>query len=383
MPEDAGLHLRPIRILHVDNVAAFWTRMSRNYRYKYEAVRRHPAFTCVDIRKASEAAARGEFDVLIVGVFGTHPDGDFWCPLEVLHHIPRRALVIEDLRDGALYGGTAGTCECLDAHFHRLISTYDCDALREVAGRCRALEGVSLLPHHINTAIFSDWGLERTIDVLLYGNIDRPYYTFRRRLLSLVEHRLPNVTRIAHPTYHRFDPERCGEGLARLLNQSRIAVATSTDDDYLVAKFFEISACATVLAGSMATQGEPIWGGSYIRLDESMSDEEIVGGLKDALSDLAPHKQAARLMSEKIHREWSVDRYPERLLEIAQQMCRGETSAAANAHGDCGGASRTAALDHPPDATCRGLPDYRVSVRGSIQSPTETSVFCRRSTPST
>ena len=276
--EEGGMS--DIKILHVDNVAAFWTRMSRNYRYKYEALRRHPAFTCVDIRDAAEAAGRGEFDVLIVGVFGTHPLGDFWCPLEALHRIPRRALVIEDLREGSLYGGIAGTCECLDAHFHYLISTYDCDAFREVAGRCRALQGVSILPHHVNTAIFSDQGLERTIDVLLYGNVDRPYYAFRRRLFSLIEDRLPNVTRIAHPSYQLFDPERCGEGLARLLNRSRIAVATSTDDDYFVAKFFEIGACATVLAGSMATQGEPIWEGNYIRIDESMTDEEIVARLR-------------------------------------------------------------------------------------------------------
>jgi hypothetical protein len=338
MAEDAGF--LPIRILHVDNVAAFWSRMSRNYRYKYEVLRRHPAFTCVDIHEAAEAAGRGEFDVLIVGVFGTHPDGNFWCPLEALHRIPRRALVIEDLRDGSLYGGIAGTCECLEAHFHRLISTYDCDALREIVGRCQALEGVSILPHHINTAIFSDLGLERTIDVLLYGNTDRPYYAFRRRLFSLIEDRLPNVTRVAHPTYHRFNPECCGEGLARLLNRSQIAVAAATEDDYLVAKFFEISACATVLAGSMATQGEPIWGCSYIRLDESMSDEEIVGRLRDALADLAPHRRAARRMSERIHRDWSVDRYPERLLRIAEVMCRGEPAGAANASGDRDGAGR-------------------------------------------
>ena len=319
-----------IRVLHVDNVAAFWTRMSRNYRYKYEALGRHPAFTCVDIQDAANAAGREEFDALIVGVFGTHPLGDFWCPLEALHRIPRRALVIEDLRDGSLYGGIPGTCECLDANFHYLISTYDCDALREVAGRCRTLEGVSILPHHVNTAIFSDQGLDRTIDVLLYGNVDRSYYAFRRRLFSLIEDRLPNVTRIAHPTYHRFDPACCGEGLAGLLNRSHIAVAAATDDDYLVAKFFEISACATVLAGSMARQGKPIWEDSYIPLDESMTDEEIVARLRDALADLAPHRQAALRMSERIHHDWSVERYPERLLQIAEQMCHGAASPAAN-----------------------------------------------------
>ncbi len=338
MKDDASA--RPIRILHVDNVAAFWTRMSRNYRYKYEALRLHPAFTCVDIREAAEAAGRGGFDVLIVGVFGTHPVDDFWCPLEALHLIPRRALVIEDLREASLYDGIAGTCECLDAHFHHLISTYDCDALREVVGRCRALEGVSILPHHVNTAIFSDMGLERTIDVLLYGNVDRPYYAFRRRLFSLIEDRLPNVTRIAHPSYQRFDPERCGEGLARLLNRSCIAVATATEDDYLVAKFFEISACATVLAGSLATQGQPIWDGSYIRLDESMADEEILARLRDALADLPSHRRAARQLSERIHRDWSVDRYPERLFRIAERMCCGGAPVAADVRGDRDGAGR-------------------------------------------
>jgi hypothetical protein len=312
-----------VRILHVDNVAAFWTRMSRNYRYKYEALRRHPAFHCVDVRDAAAAAARGTYDVLIVGVFGTHPCGEFWCPLEQLHRVPRRALVIEDLRDASLYGGVAGTCECLDRHFHHLISTYDCDALREIAGRCASLRGVSVLPHHVNTAVFTDLGLGKTIDVLLYGNVDRPYYGFRWRLYALIEARLPNVRRVEHPSYRRFDPQRCGDGLARLINQSRLAVAATTSDDYLVAKYFEISACGTVLAGSMPAQGRPIWGDDYVRLDEAMSDDEIVGCLRDALGDFPAHQRSARQVCERIHRDWSVDRYPERLLRIAEQICHG------------------------------------------------------------
>jgi hypothetical protein len=323
----------PVRILHVDNVAAFWTRMSRNYRYKYEALRRHPAFHSVDIRDAAAAAKRGAYDVLIVGVFGTHPDGEYWCPLGDLHHIPRRALVIEDLRDASLYGGVNGVCECIDRHFHHLISTYDCDALREIVGRCRSLRGVSILPHHVNTAIFTDLGSERPINVLLYGNVDRPYYRFRKRLYALIEDRLPNVRRVEHPSYRQFDPQRCGEGLARLLNQSRIAVAATTSDDYLVAKYFEISACGTVLAGPMPAQGRPIWGDDYVRLDEAMSDDEIVGRVRDALEDFPALKRSARRVCERIHRDWSVDRYPDRLLRIAERIRNEDPETPAGAAG--------------------------------------------------
>jgi hypothetical protein len=310
-----------IRILHVDNVAAFWTRMSRNYRYKYEALMRHPAFTCVDIRDAAAIVEREPFDVVIVGVFGTHPDGDFWCPLPALHAISRRAIVVEDLREVSLYGGVRGLSECISEHFHHLISTYDCVALADLVGRCPALGGVSFLPHHVNTSIFRDQGLERTIDVLLYGNVDRPYYTFRRRLFSLILDRLPNATRVEHPTYRHFDPERCGEGLARLLNRSRIAVATSTDDDYLVAKYFEISACGTVLAGSMASQGESIWEDNYIHLDERMTDDEIVERLSDTLTQIKAHQRSARRFGKQVQRDWSVERYPDRMLRIAERMC--------------------------------------------------------------
>jgi hypothetical protein len=274
-----------------------------------------------------------------VGVFGTHPDGEFWCPLGELHRIPRRALVIEDLRDASLYGGVAGTCECIDRNFHHLISTYDCDALRGMVGRCKALRGVSVLPHHVNTAVFADRGVERTTDVLLYGNVDRPYYAFRRRLYDLIESRLPSVRRVEHPSYRQFDPARCGDGLARLLNGSRIAVAAATDDDYLVAKYFEISACGTVLAGPMPAQGRPIWGDDYVRLDEAMSDGEIVCRLRDALADLPAHQRAARRVCERVHRDWSVERYPERLLRIAERMCEedaGATAGAASAEGSAG-----------------------------------------------
>jgi hypothetical protein len=309
-----------IRILHVDNVPVFWTRMSRNYRYKYEALQRHPAFKCVGIRDAASAAEREQFDFLIVGVFGTHPDGDFWCPFSALHGIPHRALVIEDIRDGSLYGGIQGLCDCLAEHFQYFVSTYDCAAVQDIVRQCPTLAGVFCVPHHVNTAIFRDQGLEKTIDVLLYGNVDRPYYSFRRRLFSVIVERVPNVRRVAHPTYGRYDPECCGEGLARLLNQSRIAVATSTDDDYLVAKFFEISGCGTVLAGSMATGGASIWDDNYVRLDEQMTDDEIVSRLADAIANFPTHQRTARRMSERIHRDWSMDRYPERLLEIVNRL---------------------------------------------------------------
>jgi hypothetical protein len=323
--------MNSIRVLHVDNVAAFWTRMSRNYRYKYETLQRHPAFTCVDIRDAAATAEREHFDVLIVGVFGTHPDGNFWCPLSALHSIPHRGLVVEDLREGSMYGGIRGLCDCVEQHFHHFISTYDCDALHEIVRQCPTLNGVSFLPHHVNTSIFMDQSLNKTVDVLLYGNVDRPYYSFRRRLYSLILDRIPNVQRVVHPTYRHFDPECCGEGLARLINQSRIAVATSTDDDYLVAKYFEISACGTVLAGSMPAQGRPIWGDDYVRLDEMMSDDEIVDRLRDALADLPAHQQAARRVCERVHRQWSVERYPERLLRIAERICDEDTAAPARA----------------------------------------------------
>src|SRR5205807_9705725 len=88
------------------------------------------------------------------------------------------------------------------------------------------------------------------------------------------------------PLYlHTFPTRRSSDlGLARIINQSKISIATPPVGDYLVAKYFEISAAGSVVAGKMAAQGRPIWKDHYVQLEEDMSNVEILERLEDRKS---------------------------------------------------------------------------------------------------
>jgi hypothetical protein len=313
-----------LSVLHVDNRAAFWNRMDRNYRHKYEAMCRHPAFTCLDVRDGPQAYPR-RFDVLIVGVFGCslHPlfPAASTPPTALDRAIPR-CLVVEDLHEGTYAGGLEGLCRHINNNYNYLISHYDCAALEQVRALCPHLKQVFILPHYIDTRIYRDYRLPKEWDVLLYGNVDRAWYPFRKRLFDLIPGRIPSTKLIRHPSYVGFDPNRCGPALARLLNRSRLAVATPSSDDYLVSKYFEISGCHCVVAGQMATQGQAVWGDHYIRLAPSMSDDEIIDRLLQALADADGLAAMADAMYREVQGRFNLTRYTEDLLRIAAEILR-------------------------------------------------------------
>jgi hypothetical protein len=322
--EDLPDPLADISVLHVDHCAAFWHRMDRNYRHKYEAMRRHPAFTCLDVRDGPRAYPH-RFDVLIVGVFG--------CPLHPLFpatSVPptafngatARCLVVEDLHEGTYAGGLDGLCRHIDSHYDYLISTYDCPALEQVRALCPRLKQVFILSHYIDTRIYRDYGLPKEWDVLLYGNVNRTWYPFRKRLFDLIPGRIPRTKLVRHPSYVGYDPNRCGPALAQLLNRSRVAVATPSSYDYLVAKYLEISGSRCLVAGQMATQGRAIWGDRYLRLDPSMSDDEIVDRLRQALADADGLATMADAMYREVQGRFSLTTYSEDLLRIAAEILR-------------------------------------------------------------
>src|SRR5262249_55244612 len=112
-PDDAPGLPADLSVLHVDHRAAFWHRMDRNYRRKYEAMRRHRAFTCWDVREGPRRWRR-RFDVLIVGVFGCplHPRFPVAAPLPAAAFDLARArcLMVEDLRERTYVGGLDQLC---------------------------------------------------------------------------------------------------------------------------------------------------------------------------------------------------------------------------------------------------------------------------------
>ena len=307
-------------ILYVDHRAPFWERMSRNYRYKHERLIEESRVTYADAASLGHQAADDDFDILLVGAFGfpLHPlyPAHGRIPDAAFGRARASCLLLEDMHDATFLAGRQALCQYINRHFDYLIAMYDCEELDGILQACPRLRNRFVLPHHVNTGIFRDYGLEKRWDVLFYGD-DRAYrYPFRRRLRKLLETSTLNVEIVEHPGRQEYDPERCGESLARLINRSRIAIATPSTTDYLLAKYFEIAACRSVIAGEMASAGKAIWRDDYIHLDDGMTDAAILHCLEQALHDREALEGKAGRMYRRVHEGYSLERFAEKLMAI-------------------------------------------------------------------
>src|SRR5215469_14320307 len=315
------------RVLFVDDQKRFFTRMDRNYRYKYERMRKllePDSFTTVDISAVSSDLDPSLYAILLVGVFAVFPlrtDPPEWIvPPAWFHKVSTCCVMVEDLwppRPGR------DLAEFLGNKYQFVVSTYDCDDLAQLCKRLPSVRKAYVIPHHIDTELYKDRGLPKIYDVLFYGNTNPERYPFRNRLRRLLASSRLKVRIIEHPGAHVFDEERCSEALARNINQSEISIATPSIGDYLVAKYFEISAAGSVVAGKMAAQGRQIWKEHYVQLEEDMSDLEILDRLTAALKDKKSLRHKSEVMGEVIRQEYSLDRYIERLTAVLQEISAG------------------------------------------------------------
>lgn len=321
------------RVLFVDDQKRFFTRMDRNYRYKYERIRKlleSDSFTTADIGAISSNLDPSLYAVLLVGVFAVFPlrsDPPEWTvPPAWFHKINTCCVMLEDLWSRP----DRGLAEILGNKYQYVISTYDCDDLAQLCKRLPSVRKAFVIPHHIDTELYKDRGLPKIYDVLFYGNTNPERYPFRNRLRRLLASSRLKVRIIEHPGAHVFDEERCSEALARIINQSEISIATPGAGDYLVAKYLEISAAGSVVAGKMATQGRRIWAENYVQLEEDMSDLEILRRLTAALQDKDSLQHKRDVMCKVIRQEYSLDRYIERLTAVLQEI----SASSANGNGN-------------------------------------------------
>ena len=174
------------------------------------------------------------------------------------------------------------------------------------------------VPHHINTSIFRFKNKPKIYDILLFGSVEPRHYPFRHRLFELIlNNPMLSCLTIKHiKKPEEFDPDICEDGLADIISSSRITVSTESKYGYLVAKYFEIASCKSLIAGNMPKDGVEIFRDNYLHLNNEMRDDEIIEKLLDCLNNYGEYKEKIEFISDKINKEYNLDKYIERLLEI-------------------------------------------------------------------
>ena len=104
------------------------------------------------------------------------------------------------------------------------------------------------LPHFVNIDIFKDYKLQKDIDYLMMGNISSKQYGFRRHMVDTMNQE-PGFVFHPHPGYKDADDEKdyVGERYAREINRSKIFLTEDSDYHYPVKKYYEVTACKTLL----------------------------------------------------------------------------------------------------------------------------------------
>lgn len=93
--------------------------------------------------------------------------------------------------------------------------------------------------------------------------------------------------------------------LSKLLNKSWMAVATKSNFNYLVCKYFEISSSKCVILGDMTKQGSSIWKNNYVHIDNSMSDDAIINKIEYYINNKKILSSFSENMYNIIHKNFT------------------------------------------------------------------------------
>jgi len=154
-------------------------------------------------------------------------------------------------------------------------------------------------PHMIfDPNIHKDYQLEKKYDILFYGGTYPASYPFRNRLYYILSKNSDKFNVLFLP-YTKKHPHKMTTwiDLYKLINSSWLTMSCCLVSEILVAKYFEIGLCGSVICGDYPSQEDELFiKNNMILLDRNMSDSEIIGTIQDALSD----KNKLKIYSENL-----------------------------------------------------------------------------------
>lgn len=234
---------------------------------------------------------------------------------KMLCQISHKYFIIQDMHHKT-YGNIDVLCSFIRNNNINIIFTFynnaEAKAIRNRTPNVKHL----YLPHHIDTSIFHFTNEPKQYDILLFGSVHPKHYPFRKRLFELILKNKDkfNIRYIEHPS--KFDPNVCEGGLAKLINMSKICIATKSRYDYLVGKYFEIAMCKSLIAGDIPTDGMSMFKGKIVELYEKMSDTEIIENLGNAIQNYDLYVGKIDELHQLVNFNYGLGGYVEKLKEM-------------------------------------------------------------------
>jgi hypothetical protein len=166
------------------------------------------------------------------------------------------------------------------------------------------------LPHSLSPEIFKDWELTKPYDVTFISARDSiQCYPFRWRVFNIL--RSAGKFRIQYLN----SAKNCNQAAySQALNLSWLCMSTPTiykhETDnrftgYFFRKFVEIPMSASIVLGYLPAVAESEFGNCYVKISETMSDDEIVTTVTAALSDKDALGNMSKELQSKFSRKYS------------------------------------------------------------------------------
>lgn len=239
----------------------------------------------------------------------------------IVNSVKTKFFIIQDMHQKT-YGNIEQLCNLLNQYNFNIIFTFNDNAearlIRKLTPQCKYFH----LPHHIDTNIFKNYNEinndKKDIDILLFGSIHPKHYPFRKRLFDLIlnnKDKFPNIYFIEYDS-SIFNPSHCESGLAKLLNRSKICIATKSRYDYLVGKYFEIPASNCLIAGDIPKDGKDLLKGNILELTNAMDDDKIISSLLECLTNYSNYAYKIEKIKNIVDVQYNLDVYIEKLLNI-------------------------------------------------------------------
>ncbi|MET3690310.1 spore maturation protein CgeB [Priestia megaterium] len=106
------------------------------------------------------------------------------------------------------------------------------------------------LPHHVNTTVYKDFQLPKTINWLMMGATVRHIYPLRVIMLNAMKDQ-PGFVYHPHPGYTVVQNAKqgslVGDEYAKEINRSKMFLTCNSVYEYILMKYFEVLACNTLL----------------------------------------------------------------------------------------------------------------------------------------
>lgn len=237
--------------------------------------------------------------------------------LDNLLKIKNKYFLIQDMHPKT-YGSLQNLCEFLEMNRINIIFTFyqntEANVIRKLTPNCKYYH----LPLHIDDNIFNYKNIEKKYDILLYGSIHPRHYPFRKRLFDIITKNNSKFKIGIIDKPESFDPTKCEHGLAEIINQSKITIATKSRYNYFVAKYLEIVFCKSLVAGNMATDGKNIFENNFLELNEQMTDDEIVNKLEYCLKNYSDYVPKINTICDKLN-NYNINNYVNKLLNMLKE----------------------------------------------------------------